>query len=159
MMQAEQYNRLSTLTDAESRAVLRHHLKLLTPEDEPSTPLLLRLVSASRMDHSTLLRGVFRTTDPTLLHAMETIVGRPITRIQRPTVHAPTRRLTRPPRPRAKDDRVIHDIQPNPKKVGSASYERFALYRDGMTVSEALAAGITTADMKWDSERGYVVIG
>jgi hypothetical protein len=51
---------------------------------------------------------------------------------------------------------VISSIVSNPKKSGSASYDRFAKYREGMTVSEAIAAGVTMADVKWDSERGFI---
>lgn len=46
----------------------------------------------------------------------------------------------------------------NPKKLGSAAHTRFALYRDGMTIGEALRAGITTADLKWDTEHKFIEI-
>lgn len=38
----------------------------------------------------------------------------------------------------------------NPKKGASA--QRFGLYRDGMTVDEALKAGVTLADIRWDAD-------
>lgn len=48
----------------------------------------------------------------------------------------------------------------NPKKAGTASYDRFALYRTGMTVAQALTAGVTRADLDWDSnsKRNFIVI-
>lgn len=157
-MRAEHYNLVANLTDEEARHVLRHHLKLITPDDEPSLPLLMRMIAQHRLDQRHVLQPMFRSNDPISVHAIETITGRPITRIKRITAHAQTQRLSRPPRPQAQDNRIISTIQPNPKKPGSASYERYSLYKDGMTVSEARALGVTNADMKWDSERGYVVI-
>lgn len=44
----------------------------------------------------------------------------------------------------------------NPKKKGSASHARFELYKDGMTVREALNVGITAADLKNDQGKGYI---
>lgn len=46
----------------------------------------------------------------------------------------------------------------NPKKPGSATHGRFALYRDGMTISEAVAAGITSADLDYDAKKGFIVV-
>lgn len=47
----------------------------------------------------------------------------------------------------------------NPKRSGSASAQRFALYKNGMTVKSAREAGVTTADIDWDVKRGFVKIG
>jgi hypothetical protein len=44
----------------------------------------------------------------------------------------------------------------NPKKVGSKTHGRFAMYVDGMTVQQALDAGIQTADLNYDREHGFV---
>lgn len=46
----------------------------------------------------------------------------------------------------------------NPKREGSAARARFANYRDGMTVKEALAAGITTPDLVYDAKHGFIEI-
>ena len=54
------------------------------------------------------------------------------------------------------DPRVISGIVPNPKKVGSKSYERFALYREGMTVQEFLLLGGTSGDIRYDVEHGFI---
>lgn len=65
-------------------------------------------------------------------------------------------------------DTIRLRVEGNPKKPGSKSYRRFALYRDGMSVgnffdsvkrrygeSEALK---TKDDIQWDSERGFISI-
>ena len=44
----------------------------------------------------------------------------------------------------------------NPKKAGSATHGRFACYRDGMTVQEALDAGVLTGDMTYDRDKGFI---
>lgn len=45
----------------------------------------------------------------------------------------------------------------NPKREGSATYGRFAKYRDGMTINQALEAGLTEADVGHDMKKGFVV--
>lgn len=57
----------------------------------------------------------------------------------------------------AKDDaRKITFVAENPKRPGSASFDRFAKYKKGMTVAQALAAGVTRADIDWDSKREFI---
>lgn len=54
----------------------------------------------------------------------------------------------------------------NPKKPGTASAERFALYKPGMTVGAYVDACIraghsrrnATADIAWDSERQFIAV-
>ena len=48
----------------------------------------------------------------------------------------------------------------NPKREGSASAGRFANYRDGMTIEKALAAGLTSGDIVFDSDpkRGFITL-
>lgn len=50
-------------------------------------------------------------------------------------------------------------VSENPKRAGSASYDRFALYGKGTTVGAFLEAGGTSADLHWDSEHEYISIG
>ena len=55
----------------------------------------------------------------------------------------------------------------NPKKPGTASYDRFALYYGAETVENYIAAVVAgggtrakaRADLRWDSARGFVTIG
>jgi hypothetical protein len=46
--------------------------------------------------------------------------------------------------------------QANPKKIGSKSYERYENYKHTRHITDALDAGATRADLKWDTERGYL---
>lgn len=47
----------------------------------------------------------------------------------------------------------------NPRRPGSETFRRYALYKDGMTVEKYLAAGGIPGDLRWDSERGHIKIG
>jgi len=57
------------------------------------------------------------------------------------------------------DDAVITLLVKNPKREGSAAYDRYNFYRDGMTVVQFLEAGGSRADLSWDSQRKYIEIG
>lgn len=49
-------------------------------------------------------------------------------------------------------------VSGNPKRQGSKSYERFAMHQDGVTVEQALAAGVTTPDLVYDAAHGFISI-
>lgn len=46
----------------------------------------------------------------------------------------------------------------NPKRKASASFAKFALYKNGMTVQQAADAGLTGADLRWDSQHKFINI-
>ena len=46
----------------------------------------------------------------------------------------------------------------NPKRAGSAPHSRFAQYAQGMSVQDALTAGVTEADIRWDVAHEYIQI-
>jgi len=57
------------------------------------------------------------------------------------------------------DDQVITlKSEKNPKREGTAAFDRFALYRNGMTVQAALAAGVTRGDLAYDTDHEYIVV-
>ncbi len=58
----------------------------------------------------------------------------------------------------ARDDNEIITVlvTGNPKRAGSAAYERFALYRTGMTVGQFLATGGLRVDITWDVNHGFI---
>lgn len=140
------------------RDYTRRHPDFPQPTAEPSPDQLADLLAARRVDHASLLSPMFRETAPLAVAAIEHLLGKPITR---PSTrrHASATFNGRAPRVRPTDDRVITEVVSNPKKPNSASFERFAKYRVGMTVSEALAAGVQPGDIKWDSERGFIRCG
>ena len=57
------------------------------------------------------------------------------------------------------DHRVIKTIiDYNPKSPNTKSFDRFALYRVGMTVSEYISIGGRMGDIRNDVDRGYIVV-
>lgn len=44
----------------------------------------------------------------------------------------------------------------NAKKAGSGAATRFAKMKAGMTVDEAIAAGVTRGDINWDAKQGFI---
>lgn len=55
-------------------------------------------------------------------------------------------------------DRIVLLVPVNPKKPGSAAYDRFALYEPNMTVEAARAAGIRAEDLVWDQKKGFIAL-
>lgn len=49
-------------------------------------------------------------------------------------------------------------VESNPKRKGSKSFERFDHYKNGQTVEAAVKAGVLYADLKWDSEHGFIAV-
>lgn len=69
--------------------------------------------------------------------------------------------MTAPKRKAIPDESIITLLAPaNPKRAASASAERFAHYRTGMTVAEYIAAAgdKALADLKYDTEKGFISI-
>lgn len=55
-------------------------------------------------------------------------------------------------------DRIVLLVSYNPKKPGSAGYDRFALYQPNMTVEAARAAGVRADDIVWDLNHGFIAL-
>lgn len=56
------------------------------------------------------------------------------------------------------DGKISMRVESNPKRKGSKSFDRFAHYKDGMTVEAAIKAGVLYADLKWDTEHNFIAI-
>ena len=52
----------------------------------------------------------------------------------------------------------IHIEQENPKRAGTASYERYERYKTASTLEEMLQLGGTRADYKYDMAKGFLVV-
>jgi hypothetical protein len=58
----------------------------------------------------------------------------------------------------ADDAKIKILVKGNPKRPGSASAKRFALYKNGMKVSAAKASGLGPGDLRWDVAHGFIAI-
>jgi hypothetical protein len=52
---------------------------------------------------------------------------------------------------------VKYGAENNPKR-GEATSGKFNIYKEGMTVADALAAGLTRSDLRRDRRRGFIEI-
>jgi len=50
------------------------------------------------------------------------------------------------------------NVEVNPKREGSLAHARFALYEDGMTIADYLAAGGRSSDVHYDAGRGDITL-
>lgn len=75
-----------------------------------------------------------------------------------PADAAPAPAASRGPKGVAEDAVITLKVEGNPKRPGSKAYERFAAYRNEMTVKEALDAGVLTADLVYDAQHGFIEI-
>jgi hypothetical protein len=58
----------------------------------------------------------------------------------------------------AADSKIKVLVEANPKREGSESYKRFALYKNNMTVEEALTKGVTRPDLNWDVAHEFIAV-
>lgn len=145
-------------------ALLRRYPKL-----PPHTPGgLFRMCEDAGFDQADVVCAVAGDSSPLAVQALEILAGIPVTvgtpcltkpkpvKVGTKSAEAPARvrepQPARAPRQSVTDPRVITAVVPNPKRPGSASFDRFALYRVGMTVNEAIAAGVKREDIAWDSD-------
>jgi hypothetical protein len=148
-------------------ALLRRHPKL--PPYVPGG--LFRVCEDAGLDQADVVCAVAGDSSPLAVQAMEILAGIPVTvgtpcltkpkpvvSVAKPSTsaEAPARvrepQPARAPRQSVTDPRIITAVVPNPKRPGSASFDRFDLYVVGMTVNEAIAAGVKREDIAWDSD-------
>ncbi len=130
------------------------------PANDDTAQALLDRLTLSRLDHASIVVPLCRSATRSTL---ETLIGHPVVLCAPRGSHSVAARA-RPRSPAqvsaaATDTRTVLTIVPNPKKPGTASFERFRAYVVGETVAEASKRGLTTADLKWDLERGFVTLG
>ena len=58
----------------------------------------------------------------------------------------------------ASDATITVLVEENPHRVGSGRYRRWSKYRTGMTVAEALKAGLNRANLRWSVLDGHISI-
>jgi hypothetical protein len=134
------------------------------PKDERKKSLINALVKA-RMDQADVIMAMVREVSTEGVKAIEQMVGKPITRLEE---KARKTRDARPEKPQKtstgrkktlqfSSTQTIHLlVKENPKKKGGAPYERFAKYTEGMSVQDALSAGVFEADIVWDVKHKFI---
>lgn len=119
---------------------------------------------------ATVIMALARDRSVSACRTMETLIGKPI-EVCHPCLSGPDPRQSGNPGQKTptksgqrartapkSDPRVIVAVVPNPKRPGSASFDRFKVWAVGKTVNECFAEGLGSADLKWDSERGFITL-
>jgi hypothetical protein len=57
-----------------------------------------------------------------------------------------------------KDSVITIVATTNPKRKGTLTYTRFALYKSGMTIADYVKAGGRTGDINYDIIAGYITV-
>jgi hypothetical protein len=134
------------------------------PDDDRKKALIYALLKA-RMDQADVIMAMVRETSTEGVKAIEQMVGKPITRLEEKARKA---RDARPDKPQKTSvgrkktvtfspTQTIHLlVKENPKRKGGAPYERFAKYVDGMSIADALSAGVFEADVVWDVKHKFI---
>lgn len=140
----------------------------MTVPQPASGEWLFEVCRDAGLDHASVVFSLCRETDTIGVGALTKLIGKPILVWRRPEYKKPapvvdSRGATVAPRPAGTYtlDMVVLSVVPNPKKAGSSTWHRFALWRPGMTIAECRAAGLTHADIVWDidASRRFVVLG
>lgn len=154
-----------------SRRVIDVRLNQATGEIEPTDPATI----AARQELKSQLEAtaardrapnVTLVTDPALYTVEPTtarftqVVSWKTANERSATKPAPTAKIpaTRLNAPFASTSVITVLSVTNPKKPGSKSYDRFACYANGQTIEQAIAAGVTMADVKWDAAHRFIKV-
>lgn len=123
---------------------------------------LAKALSSCQILAADLVAILLPVAGPVAQNALEKLMGRPITHLppQSAPPPAPRHEGARPVVPDVGPTgrRTIHRIAPNPKRAGTGAHARFALYHEGQTVAEYLAAGGVIRDVSWDARQGFITL-
>lgn len=116
----------------------------------------------AELDQATVVTALAGESSPDAIAAMETITGKKI-KAAKPQKATDDGQPKTPKAVKAKaknlsDPRIITAFIANPKRPGSAAHARYNLYVDGMSVDQAIAAGIKRADIAWDKARDFITL-
>jgi len=124
---------------------------------------LFNALTFHHIDHKTACMSLANDPSPMAIIILEKVVGKEIVRaVPKAAPAARVQRVKVENGPKVKlvknDPRTIHNIKEGAKRPGSASYDRYMLYKEGMTVTEFIAAGGTAGDVKHDAGKGFITL-
>lgn len=137
-----------------------------TPENITGEDLYERC-EASGYDQASVVVALAGSRSPMASAIIAHLMGKPIRKCHvgesglDPLVPEQTAfKRAKPSSPRSpkSDPRIVVSVAPNPKRVGSATHGRYAFWVVGESVGEAMARGLTPADVAHDIKKGFVVL-
>lgn len=84
--------------------------------------------------------------------------------VKKPAAKSPAKKATGKKAPPPRKARFTDEMKitvvakENPKREGTAAHKAFARYKSGMTVAEAIKAGVRRADLSYDTANGHITI-
>ena len=124
--------------------------------------VLIGALTGSHLLAADVVAALLSVPGPLAQNAIEKILGRPVTNLPPQAAPPPAPRHEGAPPPVVASGpysrKKIVEVAANPKRAGTGAHERFAIYREEMTVAEYLAAGGQVRDVSWDVKQGYVKV-
>lgn len=116
---------------------------------------VFKACESAKLDQSMVITSIAGESSPDGLAALSILTGKEITVVPEKVKKTRTKRDGVSTDFRYDDPRIITNLRPNQKRQGSASHARYNLYVEGMSINQAIAAGVARADIAWDTERGF----
>lgn len=132
------------------------HAMALPESDQLSGLDIYQVGNEAGLDQADVVMSLATDSSPLGVRVVETLVGHPITRARQSPPRVRGQRVRGVSVRRSDPRRIAFVIEPNPKKAGSASADRFAHYEVGVSVDEFVKRGGTLGDVKWDLEHGFI---
>lgn len=165
-MQSQFEEHFKTLTDHEAEYLadaICGYRGMCIIEDVPVSgeALFGRLVNHN-VCHKDAVMSLANDPSGLAVICLEKLVGKPIREYSPPAVSEKVKKLQKAAPKRVSvskmDPRTIHNIVPGAKRPGSKSFERYQLYKEGMTISDFIKAGGTMGDIKHDASKGFITL-
>ena len=144
---------------------LRRRRGLNIPQCEDGVELFLKCQEQG-LDQAGIVLTFVDDYTPLGVAALEKLIGKPIQQIKLakdPRIPSPVRQTPASERPAKPASAIGHLVVmsfiPNPKRANTAGWERYNLYKVGQTVDQHIGRGMWLADVKWDLQRTFVVLG
>lgn len=157
---ADKFGQLTVKQAAIVSGAVARTEKTYTAPKKITGAAVLAACTKAKVDQASVVTALAGESGPDAIKAMETLTGKKIA-VAPPQKSTKNGQPTAPKKGKEKaknlsDPRIITAFIPNPKRPGSAAHERYNLYVAGMSVDQAIAAGIKRADIAWDLAREFI---
>jgi hypothetical protein len=116
--------------------------------------LLSESIAEQGAGQADVVLGLLRVEDPRFTLCAEALVGKPITHFP-PCLRIPASQMEFMD-PVGRERMVIRNIKPNPRLPTTMAFHRYKVFREGMTVQQALVRGAKKRDIRLAERKGWV---
>jgi hypothetical protein len=111
-------------------------------------------IAAVGAGQADVVLALLRQEDPHFTRCAEALVGKPITHFP-PCLRLPREQMEFAD-PVGPERMLITRIKPNPRLPTTMAWHRYRVFREGMTVQQALVRGAKKRDIRLASRKGWV---